>query len=50
MFIFFTFNNPQKPIYCDSNTKTSLECMKTILRKLYAEIENVSDGLWENEL
>ena len=44
----FTFNNPQTPIYSDS--KTSLECMKTILRKLYAEIEqNVLGRFWENE-
>ena len=44
--IIFTFNNLQKnPSTAIQTQKPLLECMKTILRKLYAEIEkNVSDS------
>ena len=50
--IIFTFNNLQKTHLQRFKRKNLfLECMKTILRKLYAEIEkNVSDSFWENEL
>ena len=49
--IFSHLITPKKNIYSDSNAKISLQWMKTILRKLYAEIEkNVSDSFWENEL